>query len=68
MAKVKWFKVTEDITAQFEDSRGCVYDTTIRKGSVIDTGRHPAQALLPNGDIRWGLTTIPADHLKPTRG
>ena len=68
MAKVKWFKVTEDITAQFEDSHGRVFNTTIRKGSVIDTGRHPAQVLLPNGDVKWGLTTIPAGHLKPARG
>ena len=68
MAKVKWFKVTEDITAQFEDSRGRVFNTTIRKGSVIDTGRHPAQVLLPNGDVRWGLTTIPSTKLKKIRG
>ena len=67
MAKIKWFKVTEDIAAQFE-LKGRVFNTTIRKGSVIDTGRHPAQVLLPNGDVRWGLTTIPADHLKQTRG
>ena len=67
MAKIKWFKVTEDITAQFE-LKGRVFNTTITKGSAIETGRHPAQVLLPNGDVRWGLTTIPAKILKPVRG
>jgi len=68
MAKIKWFKVTEDITAQFEDSRGRVFNTVIRKGAEIETGRHSAQILLPNGDVKWGLTTIPAQILKPRRG
>lgn len=64
MAKIKWFKVTEDITAKFEDSRGRVYSTVIKAGSEIETGRHPKQVLLENGDITWGLTTIPAAVVK----
>lgn len=66
MAKIKWFKVTEDIAAQFE-LNGQVFNKVIEKGSEIETGRHPAQILLPNGDIVWGLTTIPAKILKPVR-
>ena len=68
MAKIKWFKVTEDVPAQFEDSHGRVFSTTIRKGSVIDTGRHPQQLLLPNGDVKWGMTTISSTKLKKIRG
>lgn len=67
MAKIKWFKVTEDVPAQFE-LKGRVFNKVIEKGSEIETGRHPQQVLLPNGDIVWGLTTIPAKCLKPVRG
>lgn len=67
MAKIKWFKVTEDVPAQFE-LKGRVFNKVIEKGSEIETGRHPAQILLPNGDIVWGLTTIPAKNLQPIRG
>ncbi len=66
MAKIQWFKVTEDIAAQFE-YKGRTFDSVIRKGSEIETGRHPQQVLLPNGDIVWGSTTIPAKILKPVR-
>ena len=68
MAKIKWFKVTEDVPALFEDSRGRVFSTVIKQGARIETGRHPKQVLLENGDIVWGLTTIPAAVVKPSRG
>ena len=67
MAKIQWFKVTEDISAQFE-YKGRVFDSMISKGSEIETGRHPQQSLLANGDIVWGITTIPATKLKKIRG
>lgn len=67
MTKIQWFKVTEDIAAQFE-YKGRRFDSVIRKGSEIETGRHPQQTLLENGDIVWGLTTIPAAKLKKIRG
>lgn len=68
MAKIKWFKVTEDVPALFEDSRGRVYSTVIKKGAAVETGRHEKQVLLENGDIVWGLTTIPAAVVKPISG
>ena len=68
MAKIKWFKVIEDVNALFEDSRGRVYSTIIKKGSAVETGRHEKQALLENGDIVWGLTTISASVVKPISG
>lgn len=67
MAKIQWFKVTDDIAAQFE-YKGRVFDQVIRKGAEIEIGRHLAQILLPNGDLQWGLTVIPASSLKKVRG
>ena len=67
MAKSKWFKVVRTIQAEFE-YKGRVIPTTIQAGSLIEIGRHAAQVLLPNGDIRWGLTTIPAADLRRSRG
>ena len=67
MAKSKWFKVVRTIQAEFE-YKGRVIPTIIQAGSLIEIGRHAAQVLLPNGDIRWGLTTIPAADLRPSRG
>lgn len=67
MAKSKWFKVVRTIQAEFE-YKGRVIPTTIEAGSLIEIGRHEAQVLLPNGDIRWGLTTIPAADLRRSRG
>lgn len=67
MTKIQWFKVTEDIPAQFE-YKGRIFDSVIRKGSELETGRHPQQILLPNGDVKWGMTTIPSTKLKKIRG
>jgi len=61
--KIKWFKVTRDIEAQFE-AHGRVYSAVIKSGSEIETGRHPKQILLETGDIKWGLTTILKEDLK----
>ena len=67
MTKIQWFKVTEDVPAQFE-YKGRIFDSVIRKGSELETGRHPQQILLPNGDVKWGMTTIPSTKLKKIRG
>ena len=67
MTKIKWFKVTEDIPAQFE-FKGRIFSKVIEKGSEIETGRHSQQVLLENGDIRWGLTVIPSSSLKKVQG
>jgi len=67
MTKSQWFKVTEDVPAQFE-YKGRIFDSVIRKGSELETGRHPQQILLPNGDVKWGMTTIPSTKLKKIRG
>ncbi len=45
MAKVKWFRLTEDINAQFEVA-GRVIETTLRRNMEIETGMHPKQVLL----------------------
>lgn len=62
MAKVKWFRLTEDINAQFEVA-GRVIETTLRRNMEIETGIHPKQVLLENGDVLWGLTRIPKEIL-----
>ena len=67
MTKIQWFKVTEDVPAQFE-YKGRIFDSVIHKGSELETGRHPQQILLPNGDVKWGMTTIPSTKLKKIRG
>lgn len=67
MAKIQWFKVTEDVPAQFE-YKGRIFDSVIHKGSELETGRHPQQLLLSNGDVKWGMTTIPSTKLKKIRG
>lgn len=67
MTKIQWFKVTEDVPAQFE-YKGRIFDSVISKGSELETGRHPQQLLLPNGDVKWGMTTIPSSKLKKVRG
>jgi len=67
MTKIQWFKVTEDVPAQFE-YKGRIFDSMIDKGSELETGRHPQQILLPNGDVKWGMTTIPSTKLKKIRG
>ena len=67
MAKSKWFKLTQDVQAQFETLSGRVIDTLLTKGSFIEIGPHAKQVLLPNGDIMWGLTLIPAGVLVKAR-
>jgi hypothetical protein len=66
MAKVKWFRLTEDISAQFEVA-GRVIETTLRRTMEIETGIHPKQVLLENGDVLWGLTRIPKEILAKPR-
>jgi hypothetical protein len=66
MAKVKWFRLTEDISAQFEVA-GRVIETTLRRNTEIETGIHPKQVLLENGDVMWGLTRIPKEILAKPR-
>ena len=65
--KIKWFKVARDIEAQFE-AHGRVYNTIIKAGSEIETGRHPKQILLETGDVKWGLTTILKEDVNPIKG
>ncbi len=67
MAKTKWFRLTEDISAQFEDARGTIQSMTLRKDMEIETGIHPKQVLLENGDVMWGLTRIPKEILARPR-
>ena len=64
---IKWFKVARDIEAKFE-AHGRVYNTIIKAGSEIETGRHPKQILLETGDIKWGLTTILKEDVNPIKG
>jgi len=63
MAKTKWFKLTGDIVAKFEDRGGSVGSVQLRKNMEIETGRNTTCVLLENGDVMWGLTRIPKEIL-----
>lgn len=68
MAKTKWLRITQDITAQFEDYGGKIGSTILRKGMEIQVNRHPKCTLLESGDVMWGLTLIPKEILtRPSR-
>jgi hypothetical protein len=45
MAKSKWFKLVRTTPAEFE-YKGRVIPTTLEAGSLIEIGRHAAQAAL----------------------
>lgn len=68
MAKTKWLRITQDITAQFEDYGGKIGTTILRAGMEIQANSHPKCVLLENGDVMWGLTRIPKEILaRPSR-
>jgi len=67
MAKTKWFRLTQDITAQFEDFGDRIGTTILRKNMEIETGRNTTCVLLENGDVMWGLTRIPKEILARPR-